>query len=171
MSPGSRAATSVVLTHARGLHQALWQVPPTRVDVGLGQINLGYQSIATPSPAMCSTPASTAAQPAGFCASNTPPGEGWLLAINLPPPGRRQAAARYRRSVSQHLDRVRGRTTHHVLPKQPQRETAPMPFPSHAAGSSVPCRPCAPWLRCRYRPPDRYRVVEDHGGTSALPCL
>ena len=26
-----------------GLHQALRQVPPTRVDVGLGQINLGYQ--------------------------------------------------------------------------------------------------------------------------------
>ena len=110
-----------------GLHQALRQVPPTRVDVGLGQINLGYQKHRYTQPCDVLDPYANLAMAAEILREQHTPGEDWLLAIGrYHRPAGGEPAARYRRSVSQHLDRVRGtgRTTHHVL-QSTRKETAP----------------------------------------------
>lgn len=110
-----------------GLHQALWQVPPTRVDVGLGQINLGYQKHRYTQPCDVLDPYANLAMAAEILREQHTPGEDWLLAIGrYHRPAGGEPAARYRRSVSQHLDRVRGtgRTPHHVL-QSSHKETAP----------------------------------------------
>lgn len=110
-----------------GLHQALWQVPPTRVDVGLGQINLGYQKHRYTQPCDVLDPYANLAMAAEILREQHTPGEDWLLAIGrYHRPAGGEPAARYRRSVSQHLDRVRGRgrTPHNVL-QSSHKETAP----------------------------------------------
>lgn len=110
-----------------GLHQALLQVPPTRIDAGLGQINLGYQQHRYTQPCDVLDPYANLAMAAEILREQHTPGEDWLLAIGrYHRPAGGEPAARYRRSVSQHLDRVRGtgRTTHHVL-QRTRKETAP----------------------------------------------
>lgn len=110
-----------------GLHQALLQVPPTRIDAGLGQINLGYQKHRYTQPCDVLDPYANLAMAAEILREQHTPGEDWLLAIGrYHRPAGGEPAARYRRSVSQHLDRVRGtgRTTHHVL-QSSHKETAP----------------------------------------------
>lgn len=110
-----------------GLHQALLQVPPTRIDAGLGQINLGYQQHRYTQPCDVLDPYANLAMAAEILREQHTPGEDWLLAIGrYHRPAGGEPAARYRRSVSQHLDRVRGtgRTTPHVL-QSTRKETAP----------------------------------------------
>ena len=110
-----------------GLHQALLQVPPTRIDAGLGQINLGYQKHRYTQPCDVLDPYANLAMAAEILREQHTPGEDWLLAIGrYHRPAGGEPAARYRRSVSQHLDRVRGtgRTPHHVL-QSSHKETAP----------------------------------------------
>ncbi|EKB4873216.1 TPA: lytic transglycosylase domain-containing protein [Citrobacter farmeri] len=90
-----------------GLQLALRQVPPTRVDAGLGQINLGYQKHRYGRPCDLLDPYANLAIAAQILREQHTPGEDWLLAIGrYHRPAGGAPAARYRRSVAQHLERV-----------------------------------------------------------------
>lgn len=105
-----------------GLHQALRQVPATRIDAGLGQINLGYQRHRYRQPCDLLDPYVNLAIAAEILREQHTPGEDWLVAIGrYHRPAGGAPAARYRRSVDQHLARVLGRhrldaDTRRVLP-------------------------------------------------------
>ncbi len=101
-----------------GLLQALREVRLTRVDVGLAQINLGYQKHRYSRPCDLLDPYANLAIAATILLEQYKPGEDWLLAMGrYHRPAGGEPAARYRRSVSRHLNRVQGpigatRTTH-----------------------------------------------------------
>ncbi|MGK8931368.1 transglycosylase SLT domain-containing protein [Pluralibacter gergoviae] len=92
-----------------GLNKALREVPPTRIDAGLAQINLGYQKHRYSRPCDLLDPYRNLAIAAEILREQHTPGEDWLLAIGrYHRPAGGAPAARYRRSVSQHLARVVG---------------------------------------------------------------
>ncbi|MBO9333118.1 lytic transglycosylase [Achromobacter pulmonis] len=92
-----------------GLRQALRTVPPTRIDAGLGQINLGHQRHRYRQPCDLLDPYHNLAIAAEILHEQHSPGEDWLLAIGrYHRPAGGAPAARYRRSVGQHLARVLG---------------------------------------------------------------
>ncbi len=92
-----------------GIHQALRDLPPTRIDVGLGQINLGWQEHRYHQPCDLLNPYNNLAIAAQILKEQYIPGEDWLLAIGrYHRPSGGAPAARYRHSVSQHLQRVLG---------------------------------------------------------------
>ncbi|MEQ9745437.1 transglycosylase SLT domain-containing protein [Pectobacterium actinidiae] len=92
-----------------GVHQALQDVPPTRIDVGLGQINLGWQKHRYRQPCELLDPYNNLAIAAQILKEQHTPGEDWLLAMGrYHRPAGGAPAAHYRRSVSQHLQRVLG---------------------------------------------------------------
>jgi len=92
-----------------GLRQSLRQVLPTRVDVGLGQINVGYQKHRYSQPCDLLDPYANLGLAADLLNEQHNPGEDWLLAIGrYHHPAGGAPAERYRRSVSRHLDRVIG---------------------------------------------------------------
>jgi soluble lytic murein transglycosylase-like protein len=92
-----------------GLGQALKQTPSTRIDVGLGQINLGYQKQRYAQPCDLLDPYANLALAADILREQHTPGEDWLTAIGrYHRPAGGEPAMRYRRSVSKHLDRVLG---------------------------------------------------------------
>lgn len=92
-----------------GLHQALRQVPSTRVDAGLAQINLGHQRHRYAQPCDLLDPYRNLAIAAEILREQYAPGEDWLLAIGrYHRPAGGAPAARYRRSVDRHLARVLG---------------------------------------------------------------
>jgi len=92
-----------------GLRQALRRTPATRIDAGLGQINLGYHPQRYAQPCDLLDPYRNLAIAAEILREQHTPGGDWLLAIGRyhRPAGGAQAA-RYRHSVSQHLARVLG---------------------------------------------------------------
>ncbi|THF64847.1 lytic transglycosylase domain-containing protein [Pseudothauera nasutitermitis] len=93
-----------------GLRNALRDVPPTRIDAGLGQINLGYQKHRYRQPCDVLDPYDNLRIAAEILREQHSPGEDWLLAIGrYHRPAGGAPAARYRRSVDQHLARVLGR--------------------------------------------------------------
>ncbi|HFH4040236.1 lytic transglycosylase [Achromobacter pulmonis] len=101
-----------------GVRQALREVPPTRIDVGLGQINLGYHPHRYRQPCDLLDPYENLRIAADILKEQHTPGEDWLLAVGrYHRPAGGAPAARYRRSVSQHLQRVLG----------PQQATAHAP--------------------------------------------
>lgn len=92
-----------------GLQRALRQVPPTRIDAGLGQINLGYQAQRFDHPCELLDPYRNLAIAAEILREQHRPGEDWLIAIGrYHRPAGGEPAARYRRSVHRHLVRVSG---------------------------------------------------------------
>lgn len=92
-----------------GLHRALREVPPTRVDAGLGQINLGHQRQRYRQPCDLLDPYRNLAIAAEILREQHQPGEDWLLAIGrYHRPAGGAPAARYRHSVNRHLARVLG---------------------------------------------------------------
>lgn len=92
------------------LRRALREVPRTRVDVGLGQINVGYQAHRFDHPCDLLDPYRNLAIAATILHEHHTPGDDWLLAIGrYHRPAGGAPAARYRRSVHQHLARVEGR--------------------------------------------------------------
>lgn len=94
-----------------GLHHALRQVPPMRVDAGLGQINLGYQKHRYSQPCDVLDPYRNLTIAADILKEQHNAGEDWLLAVGrYHRPAGGAPAARYRRSVSQHLARVVGKS-------------------------------------------------------------
>lgn len=91
------------------LRRALREVPRTRIDVGLGQINVGYQAGRFDHPCDLLDPYRNLAIAATILREHHTPGEDWLLAIGrYHRPAGGAPAARYRRSVHQHLARVHG---------------------------------------------------------------
>ena len=91
------------------LRRALREVPRTRIDVGLGQINVGYQAGRFDHPCELLDPYRNLAIAAAILREHHTPGEDWLLAIGrYHRPAGGAPAARYRRSVHQHLARVQG---------------------------------------------------------------
>lgn len=94
-----------------GVKQALRHTPATRIDAGLGQINLGYQEHRFTSPCDLLDPYRNLAIAAAILREQHTPGEDWLLAVGrYHRPAGGEPAARYRRSVSQHLNRVLGQS-------------------------------------------------------------
>ncbi|MCW5712327.1 transglycosylase SLT domain-containing protein [Shinella sp.] len=92
-----------------GLQQAIREAPLTRVDVGLGQINLGYQQHRYDHPCDLLDPYRNLVIAAEILKEQHNPGEEWMLAIGrYHRPAGGPPAARYRRSVGQHLARVLG---------------------------------------------------------------
>jgi len=92
-----------------GLHQALREAPPTRIDAGLGQINLGYQRHRYGQPCDLLDPYRNLGIAAEILREQHNPGDDWLLTIGrYHRPAGGTPAARYRHSVGQHLARVLG---------------------------------------------------------------
>lgn len=90
-----------------GLQQAMRATSHTRIDVGLGQINLGYHQHRYTSACDLLDPYRNLAIAAEILKEQHTPGEDWLLAIGrYHRPAGGEPAARYRRSVERHLVRV-----------------------------------------------------------------
>jgi hypothetical protein len=90
-----------------GLHRALAHTPAKRIDAGLGQVNLGYQTHRYTQPCELLDPYRNLAIAAEILREQHTPGEDWLLAIGrYHRPAGGAPAARYRRSVHRHLTRV-----------------------------------------------------------------
>ncbi|WP_333983632.1 lytic transglycosylase domain-containing protein [Ectopseudomonas khazarica] len=92
-----------------GLREALKRTPATRIDAGLGQINLGYHPQRYAQPCDLLDPYRNLAIAAEILRQQHIAGEDWLLATGrYHRPAGGAPAARYRHSVSQHLARVLG---------------------------------------------------------------
>ena len=92
-----------------GLRRALVRAPASRIDAGLGQINLGYQAHRYDDPCDLLDPYRNLALAAEILQEQHESGEDWLVAIGrYHRPAGGEPAARYRRSVHQHLVRVLG---------------------------------------------------------------
>ncbi|MCR3824875.1 transglycosylase SLT domain-containing protein, partial [Pseudomonas aeruginosa] len=92
-----------------GLLEALRSFPATRIDAGLGQINLGHQKQRYRRPCDLLDPYYNLAQAADILREKHTVNEDWLLAIGrYHRPAGGEPAARYRRSVARHLQRVQG---------------------------------------------------------------
>lgn len=92
-----------------GLRRALVRTPATRIDAGLGQVNLGYHAHRYDHPCDLLDPYRNLAIAAEILQEQHTPGEDWLVAIGrYHRPAGGEPAARYRRSVHQHLTRVLG---------------------------------------------------------------
>lgn len=95
-----------------GLQRALKRVPAKRVDVGLGQINVGYQSQHFDHPCELLNPYRNLAIAATVLREQHVPGENWVIAIGrYHRPAGGAPAESYRRSVQKHLARVLGNGT------------------------------------------------------------
>ncbi|EOZ3447769.1 TPA: lytic transglycosylase domain-containing protein [Pseudomonas aeruginosa] len=92
-----------------GLQRAMRSTPHTRIDAGLGQINLGYHQQRYSTACDLLDPYRNLAIAAEILKEQHTPGEDWLVAIGrYHRPAGGEPAARYRRSVSRHLARVQG---------------------------------------------------------------
>ncbi|MGP3790520.1 transglycosylase SLT domain-containing protein [Pseudomonas sp. B392_1p] len=101
-----------------GLRQALREVPPTRIDVGLGQINLGHQRHRYRNACDVLDPYRNLDLAAEILREQHTPGDDWLLAVGrYHRPAGGAPAARYRTSVSRHLARLLGESKPGVHPR------------------------------------------------------
>lgn len=92
-----------------GLRRALARTSATRIDAGLGQVNLGYQAHRYVHPCELLDPYRNLAIAAEILREQYTAGEDWLVAIGrYHRPAGGALAARYRRSVHLHLARVLG---------------------------------------------------------------
>ena len=90
-----------------GLLRALRRVPATRIDVGLGQINIGYHGEGIQRPCDLLDPYRNLTLAATLLREHHTPGEDWLLAVGrYHRPAGGEPALRYRHSVKQHLNRI-----------------------------------------------------------------
>ena len=95
-----------------GLRKALARAPASRVDAGLGQVNLGYHTHRYTQPCELLDPYRNLAIAAEILKEQHTPGEDWLVAIGrYHRPAGGEPAARYRLSVRKHLARVLGAPT------------------------------------------------------------
>lgn len=91
------------------LQRALREMPATRIDAGLGQINVGYQVHRFDHPCELLDPYRNLAIAAAILHEHHTHGEDWLLAIGrYHRPAGGVPAVRYRRSVYQYLLRMYG---------------------------------------------------------------
>jgi hypothetical protein len=109
-----------------GLRRALTHTPAHRIDAGLGQVNLGYQAHRYAEPCELLDPYRNLAIAADILKEQYVPGEDWLSAIGrYHRPAGGAPAARYRRSVNQHLTRVLGPGTSLAAARPSPRNTMP----------------------------------------------
>ena len=93
-----------------GIRRALARTPVNRIDAGLGKVNLGYHAHRYAHPCELLDPYRNLAIAAEILQEQHTPGEDWLVAIGrYHRPAGRAPAARYRRSVHQHLTACSGR--------------------------------------------------------------
>lgn len=89
------------------LRRALLHVPATRVDAGLGQVNVGFHGDRVSEPCGLLDPYLNLAITATLLRESRRPGEDWLTAAGrYHRPAGGPAAAQYRRSVQAHWDRI-----------------------------------------------------------------
>lgn len=94
------------------LRDALVHLPPTRVDVGLGQINVGFHGHRVAHPCALLDPYQNLDLTAALLREHYTPADDWLIAIgHYHRPAGGEPAARYRRSVERHLQRLAGPAT------------------------------------------------------------
>jgi soluble lytic murein transglycosylase-like protein len=92
-----------------GLSRALGRAPMKRIDVGLGQINLGYHTQRYRTPCDLLDPTRNLAIAAEILKEQHASGEDWLLAIGrYHRPAGGVLADRYRQNVARHLRRLSG---------------------------------------------------------------
>ncbi|MDR2111825.1 MAG: transglycosylase SLT domain-containing protein [Candidatus Accumulibacter sp.] len=92
-----------------GLSRALARTSPKRIDVGLGQINLGHHAKRYRDACDLLDPYRNLAIAADILKEQHTPGEDWLPAIGrYHRPAGGEPAYRYRQSVSRHLRRLSG---------------------------------------------------------------
>lgn len=92
-----------------GRQAALRSVAATRIDAGLGQINLGYQQHRYQDPCELLNPYRNLALAAAILREQDRQDDGWLVVIGrYHRPAGGAPAQRYRHSVAQHLQRVPG---------------------------------------------------------------
>lgn len=109
-----------------GLRRALTHIPAHRIDAGLGQVNLGYQAHRYTEPCELLDPYRNLAIAAEILKEQYVPGEDWLSAIGrYHRPAGGAPAARYRRSVKQHLARVLGPGTSLAAAQPSTQNTMP----------------------------------------------
>jgi soluble lytic murein transglycosylase-like protein len=95
-----------------GLRRALARTPMKRIDVGLGQINLGYHAHRYQDACDLLDPYRNLAIAAEILKEQHTPGEDWLQAIGrYHRPAGGALADRYRQSVSRHLRRLSGQAS------------------------------------------------------------
>lgn len=94
---------------SEGLLAALRRTSATRVDAGLGQVNAGYQAHRYVHPCELLDPYQNLAIAAQILREQHAPGAAWLTTLGrYHRPAGGKPAARYRRSIQQHLNRVAG---------------------------------------------------------------
>lgn len=92
-----------------GLRRALETTDAKRVDVGLGQVNVGYHGHRVTQPCVLLDPYRNLAITAAILREQHTPGDDWLIAIGrYHRPAGGEPAARYRISVQQHHLRTFG---------------------------------------------------------------
>lgn len=159
------------------LKQALQQVKPTQVDVGLAQINLGYQQHRYQNPCELLNPYRNLRIAAQILLEQHQPGQDWLTtAGRYHRPAGGEPAARYRAGVSQHLMRLQPvanqTTTMQAVQPAIPATAHPQAIQPPATAPSNPMPPGSTATNAdatTVRTIPRLIVVEDHGGTSALP--
>lgn len=133
------------------MKRALQQFKPTQVDAGLAQVNVGYQQHRYQEPCELLNPYRNLRIAAQILLEQHQPGQDWLTtAGRYHRPAGGEPAARYRAGVSQHLERLQT-----VAPNTP-------PIKPIAAKAPLSSKPPS-------GSPNSLIVVEDLGGTSALP--
>lgn len=101
------------------LRSALTQVSATRIDVGLGQINVGYHGHRVKKPCELLDPHQNLLIAAAILREQHQTGDDWLIAIGrYHRPAGGEAAVRYRRSVTRHLIRVLGADHRNILAQE-----------------------------------------------------
>lgn len=94
------------------LRYALIHLPPTRIDVGLGQINVGFHGHRVAHPCALLDPYQNLTLAALILREHHTPTEDWSIAIgHYHRPAGGEPAERYRRAVQGHLQRVLGAST------------------------------------------------------------
>jgi hypothetical protein len=99
------------------LRFAIESIPSKRIDVGLGQVNLGYHTQRYNSPCELLNPYRNLAVTADILREQRAPGEDWLPAIGrYHRPAGGVPAQQYRQSVNRHLLRMQKATTTSAKP-------------------------------------------------------
>lgn len=142
------------------MKRALQQFKPTQVDAGLAQVNVGYQQHRYQEPCELLNPYRNLRIAAQILLEQHQPGQDWLTtAGRYHRPAGGEPAARYRAGVSQHLERLQTVAPTVSSPRQPKQEEA------ETAEKVSPPTP----QKLPPASPNTLIVVEDLGGTSALP--
>ncbi|AVS92462.1 lytic transglycosylase [Paracidovorax avenae] len=107
------------------LHRALGYTPAERIDVGLGQINVGYHAQRVQHPCALLDPYRNLGIAAEILHEQHRPGEEWIAAVGrYHRPAGGPPAARYRGAVQRHLMRVMG-SPQALASSKPLRENTP----------------------------------------------